>query len=45
MTLLAQDELKTPKILEDLKDKRVNKGEACFFQLKIRGDSTPNVKW
>ena len=41
----AKDELKVPKCLTELKDKNANKGGKTFFQLKIRGDPTPDVKW
>ena len=34
-----------PKCLSELKDKNANKGGKTFFQLKIRGDPTPEVKW
>ena len=42
---LAADELKIPKIMQDLKDKKANKGAKAFFQVKIRGEPTPTVKW
>ena len=42
---LAADELKIPKIMQDLKDKKANKGAKAFFQVKIRGEPTPVVKW
>ena len=41
----AADELKIPKIMQDLKDKKANKGAKAFFQVKIRGEPTPVVKW
>ena len=44
-TNAAADELKIPKIMQDLKDKKANKGAKAFFQVKIRGEPTPVVKW
>ena len=41
----AQDELKMPKIMGELKDKKANKGGKTFFQVKIRGEPTPVVTW
>ena len=29
----------------ELKDKKANKGGKTFFQVKVRGDPTPEVKW
>lgn len=34
-----------PKCMQDLKDKKANKGAKAFFQLKIRGEPAPDVKW
>lgn len=31
--------------MEDLKDRKANKGEKTHFHVKIRGDPTPTVKW
>ena len=31
--------------MSDLKDKKANKGSKTFFNLKIRGDPLPEVKW
>jgi hypothetical protein len=39
------DELKIPKCMADLKDKKAQKGGKCFFQIKIRGDPLPEIKW
>ena len=41
----AQEELKLPKIMGELKDKKANKGGKTFFQVKIRGEPTPVVTW
>eukprot|EP00094_Tigriopus_californicus_P003329 TCALIF_03202-PA protein Name:"Similar to unc-89 Muscle M-line assembly protein unc-89 (Caenorhabditis elegans)" AED:0.27 eAED:0.27 QI:0/0.83/0.76/0.92/0.91/0.88/25/216/2842 len=45
LNVLAEDELKKPKCMEDLKDKKANKGDKAFFHVKIRGEPTPTVKW
>ena len=39
------EELKIPKCMADLKDKKAQKGGKCFFQIKIRGDPLPEIKW
>merc|ERR1719357_1802605 len=39
------DELRIPKCMSDLKDKKANKGAKTFFNIKIRGDPLPVVKW
>ena len=39
------EELKIPKCMSDLKDKKANKGAKTFFNIKIRGDPLPDVKW
>ena len=31
--------------MSDLKDKKANKGAKTFFNIKIRGDPIPEVKW
>jgi len=41
----SQDELKVPKCMADLKDKKANKGAKTFFNMKIRGEPLPEVKW
>lgn len=39
------EELKIPKCMADLKDKKANKGAKTFFNIKIRGEPIPEVKW
>ncbi|XP_040572571.1 protein Obscurin [Lepeophtheirus salmonis] len=41
----SADELKIPKCMSDLKSKKAEKGGKTFFQIKIRGDPIPEVKW
>ena len=41
----SMDELRIPKCMSDLKDKKANKGAKTFFNIKIRGDPLPTVKW
>ena len=41
----SQEELRIPKIMSDMKDKKANKGAKTFFTIKIRGDPLPEVKW
>merc|ERR1740128_258301 len=41
----SMEELKLPKCMSDLKDKKANKGAKTFFNIKIRGDPIPEVKW
>jgi len=41
----SMDELRIPKCMSDLKDKKANKGAKTFFNIKIRGDPLPVVKW
>ena len=31
--------------MADLKDKKANKGAKTFFNIKIRGEPVPEVKW
>jgi hypothetical protein len=31
--------------MQDLQDKKVNKGGKTFFHIKIRGEPQPTVKW
>jgi serine/threonine protein kinase len=45
MKVHSIDELKIPKCMSDLKDKKANKGSKTFFNLKIRGEPLPEVKW
>ena len=39
------DELRIPKFMSDLKDKKANKGAKTFFTIKCRSDPPPEVKW
>ena len=39
------EELKIPKCMSELKDKKAQKGGKTFFQMKVRGDPAPEVKW
>jgi|FrelakmetLWP11LW_1041352.scaffolds.fasta_scaffold130727_1 hypothetical protein len=41
----ALDELKVPKCMSELKDKKANKGGKTFFYIKIRSDPPPTVTW
>lgn len=41
----SMDELRIPKCMSDMKDKKANKGAKTFFNMKIRGDPLPEVKW
>merc|ERR1719244_817290 len=41
----SMEELKIPKCLTDLKDKKANKGAKTFFNVKVRGEPLPEVKW
>jgi len=41
----SMDELRIPKCMSDLKDKKANKGAKTFYNIKIRGDPLPVVKW
>jgi len=41
----SMEELRIPKCLTDLKDKKANKGAKTFFNVKVRGDPLPDVKW
>jgi hypothetical protein len=41
----ALEELKVPKCMSDLKDKKANKGGKTFFHIKIRSDPPPTVTW
>ena len=43
--LLALEELRVPKFMSDLKDKKAQKGGKTFFTMKIRGEPAPEVKW
>ena len=45
LLFLATEELKVPKCMSDLKDKKAQKGGKTFFTMKIRGDPVPEVKW
>ena len=42
---LAIDELRIPKFMSDLKDKKANKGAKTFFTIKCRSEPAPEVKW
>ena len=39
------EELKIPKCMSELKDKKAQKGGKTFYQMKVRGDPAPEVKW
>ena len=39
------EELKIPKCMSELKDKKAAKGGKTFFLMKIRGEPLPEVKW
>ena len=41
----SMEELRIPKCMSDMKDKKANKGAKTFFNMKIRGDPLPEVKW
>merc|ERR1719334_822480 len=41
----SMEELRVPKCLTDLKDKKANKGAKTFFNVKVRGDPLPTVSW
>jgi hypothetical protein len=41
----SMEELKIPKCMSDLKDKKANKGAKTFFNIKVRGEPLPEVKW
>ena len=43
--LLALEELRVPKFMSDLKDKKANKGAKTFFTIKCRSEPPPEVKW
>jgi len=45
LKISSMEELRVPKIMADLKDKKANKGAKTFFNIKIRGDPIPEVKW
>jgi len=45
LNIHSQEELRIPKCMSDLKDKKANKGAKTFFNIKIRGDPLPEVKW
>merc|ERR1719383_1441461 len=45
LKVISMEELRIPKIMADLKDKKANKGGKTFFNVKIRGDPKPEVKW
>ena len=42
---LALEELKVPKCMSDLKSKKAQKGGKTFFNIKIRAEPLPEVKW
>ena len=44
-SLVALDELAIPKCMSDLKDKKAQMGGKTFFQMKVRGEPAPEVKW
>merc|ERR1719290_227838 len=39
------EELRVPKFMSDLKDKKANKGAKTFFTIKCRSDPMPEVTW
>jgi len=39
------EELRVPKFMSDLKDKKANKGAKTFFTIKCRSEPPPEVKW
>jgi len=39
------EELKVPKFMSDLKDKKANKGAKTFFNIKCRSEPPPEVTW
>jgi len=39
------EELRVPKFMSDLKDKKANKGAKTFFNIKCRSDPMPEVTW
>ena len=41
----AIEELRVPKFMSDLKDKKANKGAKTFFNIKCRSDPMPEVTW
>lgn len=43
--LTALDELAIPKCMSELKDKKAQMGGKTFFQMKVRGEPAPEVKW
>ena len=43
--IAALDELRVPKFMSDLKDKKANKGAKTFFNIKCRSEPPPEVKW
>lgn len=45
LTVHSLEEMKIPKCMSDLKDKKANKGGKTFFQMKVRGEPQPEVKW
>ena len=45
LLFLALEELKVPKCMSDLKSKKAQKGGKTFFNIKIRAEPLPEVKW
>ena len=41
----ALEELKVPKCMSDLKSKKAQKGGKTFFNINIRAEPLPEVKW
>ena len=41
----ALEELRVPKCMSELKDKKASKAGKTFFQMKCRADPLPEVKW
>ena len=45
MQFSALEELKVPKCMSELKSKKAQKGGKTFFNIKIRAEPPPDVKW
>merc|ERR1711981_982419 len=45
LTVHSLEELKVPKCMSDLKSKKAQKGGKTFFNIKIRAEQLPEVKW
>ena len=41
----SMEELRVPRCMSDLKDKKANKGAKTVFNIKVCGDPLPEIKW